>query len=764
MNRNALVASLLFGVLGCAPLAFTACGSSADTPAVDASPARDAAKDATSTMDANKGDAAPSDGEAPPAWGLDQRPTNTTCKAVPRPQDTIAVHWNRVFAGAALNLPTAMAQAPGDPQHWYVTQLQGKISRINVSTGAIDSSFQVPFPVRQDWNGGLTNLAFHPSFAQNGRLFLHLNQTGGATGTQTMLARLTSSDGGVSFGQPTPIVGPFDQPLGDHAGGGLAFGPDGYLYVAFGDSGCCDDVSLRGQSKSGFFSKVLRIDVTSTPALGQTYVVPPSNPFAAGQDGVEPLTFARGFRNPWRLSFDRDRGDLWLGDIGQDTTEEINRVQAGGNYGWPCREGTTPFLAADVAHCPSTANLLDPIFAYNHVAGATHRSITGGYVYRGSALPELRGKYIYADYVTKEMWALGEDGAGAYAPTQLNKSGPDGSWVSFAEGLDGELYAVDLLGSALYKLERQGNPGVDTFPTKLSATGCVLPGKPDQPATGLVPYDVISPLYSDGAEKTRFVALPDGAQATVDANGRIDLPIGTVVEKTFRLGGKPVETRLLMRHSDGAWSGYSYEFRADGSDADLIPGGASTVVGGQTWLFPSRGECLQCHTAAAGRLLGISAAQLRRNVQYTSTGRTSDQAVTWEHIGLVPKGTLTGFSGKIMTDPAGTGSLEDRARSYLAANCSHCHQPLGGPRGNMDLRLPTNFSATNTCNVDATLGNLGVTSAKLIFPGSPGASVISLRAHRRDAYGMPPLGTTKVDTAGAALVDSWITSLTQCPP
>lgn len=760
MNRSTLVASLVLALAGLAPLGFAACGSQADTETSDASLPGDAAMDAFTELDGSRADA---DAQVAPAWGLDERPANPTCKAVPRPQDAIAVRWNRIFSGAALNLPTAMAQAPGDPQHWYVTQLQGKISRINAATGAVESSFQVPFPVRQDWNGGLTNLAFHPSFAQNGRLFLHLNQTGGATGTQTMLARLTSADGGATFGQPAPVVGPFDQPLGDHAGGGLAFGPDGYLYVAFGDSGCCDDVAVRGQSKNTFFSKVLRVDVTTPPQAGRTYVVPPSNPFAAGQDGVEPLTFARGFRNPWRLSFDRDRGDLWLGDIGQDTSEEIDRVQAGGNYGWPCREGATPLLAGNAAHCPSSANLIDPIFSYEHVAGATHRSITGGYVYRGNALPELRGKYIYGDYVTKEIWALGENGGGAYLPIQLNKGGPDGSWVSFAEGLDGELYAVDLLGSALYKLERQGTPGVDTFPTKLSDTGCVLPGKPDQPAAGLVPYDVISPLYSDGAEKTRFVALPDGAKATVDANGRMDLPIGSVVEKTFRLGGKAVETRLLMRHSDGAWSGYSYRFRADGSDADLLPGGASTVVGGQTWLFPSRGECLLCHTAAAGRLLGISAPQLRRNVQYASTGRNSDQAVTWEHIGLVPQGALTGFAGKVMSDPAGTGSLEDRARSYLGANCSHCHQPLGGPRGTMDLRLATPFSATNTCNVDATLGNLGVASAKLVSPGSPSTSVISLRAHRRDAYGMPPLGTTKVDTTGAALIDSWITSLTGCP-
>ena len=196
-----------------------------------------------------------------------------------------------------------------------------------------------------------------------------------------------------------------------------------------------------------------------------------------------------------------------------------------------------------------------------------HRSITGGDVYRGTAIPSLVGKDIFGDYVSNEIWALDHDVNGVATTVQLNTNGPSGSWTSFGQGLDGELYAVDLLKNANYTLVPGTGSGTGSFPTTLSATGCVGPAHPLVPASGMIPDDVVSPLYADGAGKGRYLALPDGLSATVAANGPIDLPIGSVTMKSFAIGGTPVETRIMMRHSDGEWGGYSYKWRADGRAA-----------------------------------------------------------------------------------------------------------------------------------------------------------------------------------------------------
>jgi uncharacterized repeat protein (TIGR03806 family) len=691
-------------------------------------------------------------------YGLDTRPANPTCKAPDRPPTAPSpVRFDVAFPGLTFQAPMGITQIPGDPSRFFVFQRGGTVVSFP-ATGATSTTtvLTVPLTVNTSGEGGLLGLAFHPNALQNGHVFFSYTTNGGTTGMRSIVARMTSADGGQTFAGYKEILGPFPQPYTNHDGGGTQFGPDGYLYLGFGDGGSGGDPLGHGQSKDTFFAKILRIDVDH----GDPYTIPDGNPFKAG--GGEPATFAYGFRNPFRFSFDRASGDLWVGDVGQNAWEEIDaKVVAGGNYGWNTREG---------AHCYnpmtgcSTAGLIEPIYDYSHSVG---KSVTGGVVYRGSAIPSLVGAYLFADYVAQAIWSLTIDPA-TMAPvvTQLNAAGPNGGWVGFGEDAGGEVYVVDL-GGKIYKLVPQNTtPPPTTFPDKLSKTGCVDPLDAKKPAAGLLPYEPHSPLWSDGAEKERWLALPDGGQITVGADGDFDFPNGTVLLKSFKVSGALVETRLLVRHDDGGWAGYTYAWDDDGKDATLLPANASKALpGGQTWYYPSRAECLACHSGAAGRTLGLEIGQLNADLLYAETNRISNQLTTFEHLGLFdaplpsPVDQLPAFPAPVSAE----GTVETRARSYLHANCSFCHRPNSVGGGPMDLRYPVALHDAQACGLDPSNGDTGVAGAKILAPGDPSHSLLSVRPKLTAAGRMPPLGTQVVDAQGTAALDAWILSLTACP-
>ena len=722
------------------------------------------------------------DGYVPPKraeFGLDARPSNTTCLAPARPPSTAPVKFEQVFANVNLQAPMMIAQIPGDKTRWFVAQR-------GFSNGG--NATIVSFPVASPGNtpttvgtigplgameseGGLLGMAFHPKFAQNGRLYVTWVRNGGSTGFRSEVGYLTSADkSGTSFTGYTPILGPFEQPYANHNGGGIAFGKDGLLYLSFGDGGAGDDAAHNGQNKDGFFSKVLRIDVDN-PSGGLAYGIPAGNPWKGG--GGEPATFAMGFRNPFRFSIDRDTNEVWVGDVGQNQYEEIDaKVKVGANYGWPCREGLHDSPnSTDPAKCPlgpTTPGLTDPVAEHMHLT-PNSRSITGGVVYRGAAVPGFVGTYVYGDYVRQQLWTIAFDaGTGAAVSTQLTDA-PAANWVDFAEDNDGELYAVALNQGAIYKLVPAAPAGPNTFPDRLSKTGCVDPKDPKKAAAGVVPYGVNAPLWSDGAQKERFLALPDGAKISVrDADGDFDFPNGTVLMKTFTVAGKRTETRLFMRHDDGGWNGYTYEWLDDGSDAVLLPAGKTKTIGTQTWTFPSRSDCVGCHSEAAGRSLGLEVGQLNGDYVYPSTNTVANQLKTLDHIGMFDKPLGKPVEQLLAyPDPYGTtapaAALEMRARAYLHSNCSNCHRPKGGGRGNMDLRFGTAFVDTKSCNVDPEAGDLGVTGAKLIAPGAPDQSILALRPHSPAANRMPPLASSVVDEPGVKVLDDWIRSIAACP-
>lgn len=722
--------------------------------------------DGSSTMfDANDSSVADADANTTDApvhadFGLDTRPANTSCRIASRPSPPGPIGLQRVYANLSLVDGAVMiAQPPNDKTRWFAAQLKGKVVSFpfvapTSATVVADVPALAGIPLSLAGESGLLGFAFHPKFAQTGRLYVSWTSADGPTNERSRVGYLTSTDSGQSFTSYTNIL-VFDEPLVEHHGGGLAFGPDGFLYASFGDGG----EPTNGQSKTGFFSKILRIDVDNVPA-GKTYGIPTDNPFALG--GGEPATFAYGFRNPFRFSFDRVTGDLWVGDVGAQLYEEIDLVKRGGNYGWACREGAHDF-GTDPSCATAKLGAIDPVAELGPTP-TTASAIMGGIVYRGAAIPSLVGSYIFGDWPNQEVSKMSFDPTtGAPAITKINDQGPPVAVGSFAEDLDGEVYAVGLDGQ-IFKVVSTANPDAGApalFPDRLSTTGC-----DPRVATGLIPYTVTSPLWSDGADKERWLALPDGKTMNVGADGDFDLPIGSVAIKTFTVDAKRIETRLLVRHADGDWAGYSYAWLDDQSDAVLLSAGAKKDLGaGRSWMFPSRADCPRCHTAAANHILGIELGQLNVDFLYTSTNRIANQLKTFEHIGLLtaPLGTS---ASQIVTYPSPTGTsgtLEQRARSYLHANCSMCHRSGGPTAFDMDLRFSTPFADTKTCNVPASTGDLGIAGARRLVPGDAAKSQISLRPHALDAQRMPPLVSGVVDVAGLAVIDAWIGAVTTCP-
>jgi uncharacterized repeat protein (TIGR03806 family) len=298
----------------------------------------------------------------------------------------------------------------------------------------------------------------------------------------------------------------------------------------------------------------------------------------------------------------------------------------------------------------------------------------------------------------------------------------------------------------------------------LSATGCVNPQNPGQPASGLVPYEPAAPFWSDNATKERWLAIPNGTSIGRGADGDFSFPNGTVLMKHFRLNNQLVETRLFMRHPDGDWAGYSYEWNAQRTDATLVQGGKTATVGSQSWIFPSGNDCLTCHTAAAGFSLGLDAAQLNRALTYASTGRTANQLHTLDAITMFTTPLGDPALQPSMPDPFDTSApLAQRARAYLHTNCAQCHRAGGPTPSPVDLRYSTLLSATNACGAQPQSGDLGLgAAARIIAPGSAANSVLVARMNRRDSSGMPPLASSIVDQQGVALLQQWINSLSTC--
>lgn len=708
------------------------------------------------------GSAPPPPAPPPPgAVGLDARPDNVTCVAPARPS-VGAIDVVDAFPGLPnIAAPTKVVVEPVATPRWFALARNGQVMTFDPTNATALSTFLDISPVRTAGEGGLLGMAFHPDYPAVPELFLSYTIDGsGGVPMRSVVARFVLDNiASPGAGTTEQVILVVDQFANNHNGGDIAFGPDRMLYIGFGDGGGGGDPQETGQDTTNLLGSMLRVDVIGT---GSGYGIPADNPFAGGAKCGPTLTngndcpeiYAWGLRNPWRWSFDAPTGDLWVGDVGQGSREEVDVIRRGGNYGWDCREGTQSY---EPAGCSGPFD--EPLIDYPHSQG--NESITGGYVYRGSDIPGLQGRYVFGDFESGRIWALDDDGAGGYTMEELNATGL--GVASFAIDHDGEVYVADLFGGRIFKLE-QTSGGSDPVPDLLSATGCVDPADITQPYSGLTPYDINAPFWSDGAGKDRHIGLPNGTTIDIDATDDWDFPPGTVLVKDFRLGGRLIETRHLMRHPDGVWAGYTYEWNAAETEATRVRSGKTVTIAGQDWIFPDEAECLRCHTSAAGVALGPETSQMNRDFTYPQTGRTHGQLETLDVISMF----TTPLPGDPATLPAmpnpmdGAAGLGARARAYLHSNCANCHRPGGPTPTSLDLRYTTLLANTAACDVAPQSGDLGIGMARIIAPGDASRSVLVARMNVRNADAMPPLGSNLVDADGVALVSAWIDGLADC--
>jgi glucose/arabinose dehydrogenase len=409
----------LLPLLACALLAGACSAGSAGSRTEPQVPQLDAAATAP----------ARSDKEAPLAAGL--------------PPDDLAIELREVASGFSSPLGVTGA---GDGRRWlYVVEQDGRIRvlRDGRVTGFLDISDRTEGGGEQ----GLLGLAFHPRYEDNGRFFVNYTDLQGDT-VIAEYRRSRTSYASARKGSERVVLR-VDQPFANHNGGALAFGPDGMLYVALGDGGSAGDPQGNGQRRDTLLGKILRLDVSQRP-----YAVPEDNPFA-GRPDTRGEIWAYGLRNPWRISFDRATGDLWIADVGQGEWEEVNREPAGSagglNYGWNVKEGRACYPAGE--QCNVTGEVLedmtDPLAVYSHDHGC---SVTGGNVYRGRAFPDLRGNYFFGDYCSGTIWAVAAEGPARQEPVELLET--DLSISSFGEDQRGEIYVTDLAGGRLLRLRQ----------------------------------------------------------------------------------------------------------------------------------------------------------------------------------------------------------------------------------------------------------------------------------------------------------------------
>lgn len=718
--------------------------------------------------------------------GMTARPSNTSCVAPDRPGAGGATALSVVRALPNINFkPTAndslitgafMPHSDAASSRWYVTSLDGHVYAVNNSDSATSFSTFADISSRTRYSSGaetgLYGIAFHPNYPTNPRVYVTYSTTSPTGGVRGRVSEFRTLDGGNTLDPSTEVVLlTIDQPNGDHNGGFIGFSPnDGDLYVSLGDGGGVYDphgTIGNGQDTTTLLGKVVRIDVDH-PSASLPYSIPADNPYAgnpscsatgAGSANC-PEIYAYGLRNPWRGSFDRQSGQLWMSDNGEDSWEEVDRINLGGNYGWRCREGANSTGLA----CGTATSFIDPVAQYAHPTAG--RSVIGGFVYHGTKYPALAGSYVFGD-LYGNLFKIPSTTSPTLTLTVVDATSSGLTIVSLAEDNSGELYVVDLNGT-LWRLQSSGS-GVNTISDSLLATGCISTTAPTEPASGLIPYVPNAPFWSDGASKRRWIAIPDGSQISTStlADGDWEFPVGTVLVKDFSLNNALVETRLFMRHTDGSWAGYSYEWNDAHTDATRVVGGKDKAVGTQTWHFPSESECMQCHSAAAGYSLGPETGQLNGNYAYPSTpsppftGTMANQLDTLSHIGLFTP-AIGSAGAYAYPDPLGSaGTVAERARAYLHTNCSQCHRPSGGTPVSIDLRYQATaaMSGTGTCAATPLRGDLGVSGAKIIDPGSPATSVLYLRMHTRGANQMPPIASTLVDAAGASLLSDWITQM-----
>ena len=409
-----------------------------------------------------------------------------------------ALDLERVFPALTFERPVLLTHAGDGSNRVYVVEQHGVVHRIDpAAPGRTDAFLDIRSRVSRGGNEeGMLGLAFDPRFAENGRFYVYYSA---ASPRRSVLSRFETGSDGLGDAASESVLLEVRQPYSNHNGGMIAFGPDGMLYVALGDGGSAGDPQRNGQDLGTLLGAILRIDVTQAGA-GAPYAIPDDNPFV-GQRGARGEIWAYGLRNAWRFSFDSETGDLWTGDVGQNALEEVDVVRRGGNYGWNVMEGSRCFRSSSC----NADDFEPPVAEYVRDLGC---SITGGYVYRGQRLPELRGVYLYADYCSGRIWGLRYDGERVTEQAQLARA--SFQVPSFGEDEAGEVYVLGFDGGIYAFAAPPGQTG-QASPT-LTSTDEEAPATAPTPAPTPTSVPAASPTPTPATE-THLPTMSSGGVA-----------------------------------------------------------------------------------------------------------------------------------------------------------------------------------------------------------------------------------------------------------
>lgn len=555
-----------------------------------------------------------------------------------------------------------------------------------------------------------------------------------------------------------------------HVGSSMQFGPDGMLYLSVGDGQppYPPDGDNVGQDLSELRGSILRVDVDD-PTKKQPYRIPADNPFVDTPNARGEI-WSFGYRNPWKMAFDPETGELLTADVGWETHEMIYRVKRGRNHGWSIMEGSQVVKPDDVPQIPITP----PLFEHTHLDS---RSITGGHFWHSDRIPELKGAYIYGDWMTGKVWALKFDGDEVTWHQELVDT--PYRVISFMLDPTGEVFIVGYDGTILQLQPNEIDPDQDAFPTRLSETGLFANTALQTPSPGVVEYEIKAKHWADGTHSRQWLGLPDSSQlslfkkfdwTTGESAGRFDFPADTVTAKTisyFSEAQEPsserhIETQILHKFGD-EWRAYNYIWNEEQTDAILQADSAQEseltiedpqVAGGirkQTWRHSSRSECLLCHLWSAGTVQGFWPPQLNlEQDEVNQLDSLSSLGLFEEHI---PK------LNSLVSPNDDSANLEDRARSYLALNCSTCHRNLGGGMATFTFDITVPLSESKYLDALPSQGSFGIPDAKVISSGKPAHSVLLYRTLKSGRGHMPQFGSNVIDRDGIKLLGEWIASL-----
>ncbi|MBL6764779.1 MAG: PQQ-dependent sugar dehydrogenase [Verrucomicrobiae bacterium] len=661
----------------------------------------------------------------------------------------------RVFPKIEFRNPVEVIAEPGRDRFWCVEHL-GKIFAFD---NRPDAEAELVADLKADVSpfDRVYGFQFHPDFVKNRFVFLAYN-TVNKTDGGTRLARFTVRD-------TNPPTLDYDSERliitwrsGGHNGCSVHFGPDGYLYFSTGDSEVPSppDPLNTGQDISDLLGSIIRIDVDQSEG-GRNYAIPADNPFV-NTPGARAEVWAYGLRNPWRMSFDDLTGDLLVGDVGWELWEMVYRVVKGGNYGWSITEGPQPVKPNQPA---GPTPIRKPLVSHSHVEAM---SITGGYTWRGKRLPELGGHWLYGDYVTGKIWGLKTKGDEVLAQRELLDSHL--RVICFVKEASGEILVVDYAGQ-IYRFERNhATAATASFPRRLSETGLFSDTARQRPNAGVLPYEIAREPWMDGATARRFVGLPgrgrlDYHRRNDPAYGQLkdlyEFPTNAVLAKTISLKGRNLETQIL--HFDGTdWHPYNYIWNEGQTDAELADGkGFNRKVGGLDWRFHGDTECMTCHMARQGIVLGF-------HPQFTDVlaeinGAPQRQQAAWQGLGVIDGPSKLNLAWR-----AKESALQREARTWLHVNCAHCHRQGGGGTAPFELRADQPFERKPIDGVKPNQGTFGLHDPDILRAGDPWSSLLLYRIAATGGAHMPRLGARTVDPDGIRLVRDWIHELGGSPP